>query len=71
MAELAVEGSNRPNSFPSRNSTRGDMTLISPPLVKYLPNFGPLVYEELDIETAKVLLPESSQCNNFAPLSVL
>ena len=32
MAELAVEGSNRPNG----NSSRGDMTLISPPLVKYL-----------------------------------
>ena len=42
MAELAVEGSNRPN----RNSTRGDMTLISPPLVKYLS-------KESDVEAAK------------------
>ena len=43
MAELAVEGSNRPN----RNSSRGDMTLISPPLVKYLS-------KESDVEAAKV-----------------
>ena len=47
MAELAVEGSNRPNW----NSTRGDMTLISPPLS------GPLVKylsKESDVEAAKV-----------------
>ena len=71
MAELAVEGSNRPNSFSSRNSSRGDITLISPPLVKISAKLWPSLYEELDIETAKVLLPESSLCNNFAPFSML